>query len=87
MVAHHVRKPPNFLFNVLLGGRYSEYLATAASDDPLTNTFGAIRSYCGSNNNSTVGQFVDALKTSIIHGLTIRGLHGTNCEDDGASSG
>jgi hypothetical protein len=32
--------------------------------DPLENTFGVIRLHCGSNNNPTVGQFVDALKTS-----------------------
>jgi hypothetical protein len=29
-----------------------------------------------------VGQFVDALKTSIMNALAIRGLYGTNCEDD-----
>jgi hypothetical protein len=45
-------------------------------DDPLVNTFGAIHSYCGSSNNPIVGQFVDALKTSIINGLAIRGLCG-----------
>jgi hypothetical protein len=32
-----------------------------------------------------VGQFVDALKSSIINGLAFRGLCGTNCEDDGAT--
>jgi hypothetical protein len=32
-----------------------------------------------------VGQFVNALKASIINGLTFRGLCGTNCEDDGAT--
>jgi hypothetical protein len=41
--------------------------------------------YCGSNDNPTVGQFVDALKTSIINGLAFRGLQGTNCEDDGTT--
>jgi hypothetical protein len=30
-----------------------------------------------------VGQFLDALKTSIINGLAFSGLRGTNCEDDG----
>jgi hypothetical protein len=30
MVFHHVRKPTNFLFNVLSGGCCSEYLATDA---------------------------------------------------------
>jgi hypothetical protein len=35
------------------------------NQDPPENIFEAIRSYCGSNNNPTVGQFVDALKTSI----------------------
>jgi hypothetical protein len=29
-----------------------------------------------------VGQFVDALKTSIINGLAFRDLRNTNCEDD-----
>jgi hypothetical protein len=41
--------------------------------------------YYSLNNNSIVGQFVDALKTSIISGLTFRGLYQANCEDDGAS--
>jgi hypothetical protein len=51
----------------------------------LVNTFGGIHLYCDLNNNPTVGQFVDALKTSIINGLTLRGLCGTNCENDGAT--
>lgn len=62
------------------------YLETRRlNQDPLENTFGAIRLHCGSNNNPTVGQFVDALKTSIINGLAFRGLRGTNCEEDGVS--
>ncbi|PNF31489.1 hypothetical protein B7P43_G00752 [Cryptotermes secundus] len=44
------------------------------NQDPLANTFGAIRLNCGSNNNPIVGQFVDALKISIINGLAFRGL-------------
>jgi hypothetical protein len=52
------------------------------NQDPLENTFRAIRPYCGSNNNPTVGQFVDALKTSIINGIAFRGLCETNCKDD-----
>jgi hypothetical protein len=55
------------------------------NQDPLENTFGAVYSYCGSNNNPTVGQFVDALKTNIISGHAFRGLCGINCEDDGAT--
>jgi hypothetical protein len=51
----------------------------------LVNTFGGIHLYCGLNNNPTVGQFVDALKTSFIKGLALRGLCGTNCEDNGAT--
>jgi hypothetical protein len=47
------------------------------NQDPLEVTFGAIRSYCGSNNNPTVGQFVDALKTSIINGLAESSNHST----------
>ena len=38
----------------------------------------------GSNNNPSVGQFVDALKTVIINGLAYRGLLDPNCEDDSA---
>ena len=52
------------------------------NQDPLENTFGVIRLHCGSNNNPIVGQFVDALKTSIINGLAFRDLRNTNCEDD-----
>jgi hypothetical protein len=52
------------------------------NEDPLENTSGAIRSCCGFNNNSAVGQFVDALKANIISGLAYRGLCGTNCEDE-----
>jgi hypothetical protein len=84
MVVHHVKKPTNFLCNVS-GECFSEYLATAMFDDPLMNTFGAIRLYCGLNNNPTVGQFLDAQKTNIINGLTFIGLCGSNCEDDGAT--
>jgi hypothetical protein len=54
-------------------------------DDPLVNTSGAICLYCGSNNNPTMGWFVDALKTSIINGLAFRGLCETNCENNGAT--
>jgi hypothetical protein len=50
---------------------------------PFENTLGAICFHCGSNSNQTVGQFVGALKTSIINGLAFSGLHGTKCEDDG----
>ncbi|XP_023725513.1 uncharacterized protein LOC111874333 [Cryptotermes secundus] len=63
-----------------------EYLHTRnLNQDPLENTFGAIHLNCGSNNNPTVGQFVDALKTSIINGLAFKGLREINCEDDGAT--
>jgi len=50
------------------------------NQDPLENTFGVIHLHCGSNNNPTVGQFVDALKTSIINGLAYTGLSNANCE-------
>ena len=33
------------------------------NQDALENTFGAIHLHCGSNNNPSVGQFVDALKS------------------------
>jgi len=55
------------------------------NQDALVNTFGAIHLHCGSNNNPSVGQFVDALKTVIINGLAYRSQFGRNCEDDGAS--
>jgi hypothetical protein len=55
------------------------------NQDALENTFGAICLHCGSNNNPSVGLFVDALKTVIINGLAYRSLYGTNCEDDDAS--
>jgi hypothetical protein len=54
------------------------------NQDLLKNTFGDICSYYGCNSNPTVGQFVDALKTSIII-VAFRGLCGTNCKDDGAT--
>ena len=55
------------------------------NQDALENTFGAIRLHYSSNNNQSVGQFVDSLKTVIINGLAYRSLYGTDCEDDGAS--
>ena len=58
-----------------------DYLETRSlNQDPLENTFGVIHLHCGSNNNPTVEQFVDALKTSIINGLVYTGLHNANCE-------
>jgi hypothetical protein len=60
-----------------------KYLETRnRNQDPLENTFDVIRLQCGSNNNPTVGQFVDALKPSIINGLAFRDLRNTNWEDD-----
>jgi hypothetical protein len=44
----------------------------------LENTFGVIRLHCGSNFNPAMGQFVDALKTIIIRGITNTGLHNAN---------
>jgi hypothetical protein len=46
------------------------------------NTFSVICLHCGSNNNPTVGQFGDALKTSINNGLDFRDLNNTNHEDN-----
>ena len=63
-----------------------KYLETQnLNQDALESTFGAIRSHCESNNNPSVGQFVDALKTVIINGLAYTGLLDPNCEDDGAT--
>ena len=59
------------------------YLETQSlNQDPLENTFGVIHLHCDSNDSPTVGQFVDALKTSIINGLACTGLHNANCEGD-----
>ena len=52
------------------------------NQDPLENTFGVILLHCGSNNNTTVGQFVDALKTSIINDLAYTVLRYANFEGD-----
>jgi hypothetical protein len=55
------------------------------SDGPLLNTFGAIRSYSGLNSNPNLGQFVDALKTTIINAFALRCLFGTGCENGSVS--
>jgi len=55
------------------------------NQDAFENTFGAIHLHCISNNNTSVGQFEDAMKTVTINGLAYRSLYGTNCEDDGTS--
>ena len=55
------------------------------NQDALENTFDAIHLHYGSNNNPSIGQFVEALKTVIINGLAYRSLYGINYEDDGAS--
>ena len=52
------------------------------NQDSLENTFGVIHLHCGSNNNPTVGQLVNALRTIIINDLASRGLTNTNCKDD-----
>jgi hypothetical protein len=41
------------------------------NQDPLENTFGDIRSYCGCNSNPSVGQFLDALKANTVNGLAL----------------
>jgi hypothetical protein len=51
------------------------------NQDPFVNTFGAILLYCCSNDNTTVGQFVDAQNNV----LAFRGLCGSNCKVDGAT--
>jgi hypothetical protein len=59
------------------------YLGTRnLNQDPLQNTFVVILLHCVSNNNPIVGQFIDALKASIINGLAYTGLHNANCEGD-----
>jgi hypothetical protein len=69
------------LVSRMLKGAGFDYLGTQCLiQDPLEKSFGVIGLHCGSNNNRTVGQFVDALKTSIINGLACTGLHNANCE-------
>ena len=59
------------------------YLETQnLNQDLLANTFVVILLHRVSFNNPTLGQFVDALKTSIINGLDFRDLRNTNCRDD-----
>jgi hypothetical protein len=49
-----------------------KYLETRNfNQDPFENTLGVIRSHYGSNNNTTVGQYVDALNTSVINVLDL----------------
>ena len=48
------------------------------NQDSFENTFGVIRLHYGSNNNPTVGQLVDSLKSSIIYGLAYTGLLNAN---------
>jgi hypothetical protein len=65
-----------------------DYLETRRlNQGPLENPFGVICLHCGSNNNPTLGQFVDALKTSIINGLAYTGLRIASCEGDDTASG
>jgi hypothetical protein len=60
-----------------------DYFETQSlNQDPLENTFGVNCFHCASNNNPTVGQLVDALKTSIINGLAYAGLRNANWEGD-----
>lgn len=49
--------------------------------DPIENLFGSIRANCGANTNPTVGQFVAALKTTIMSNLAHLSSGG-NCELD-----
>lgn len=53
------------------------------NQDALENAFCSIRSYCGSNSNPNVVQFVSALKTCIINGLVNQDVKlRANCEQD-----
>ena len=63
-----------------------KYLETRNLDqDALENTFRTICLHCGSNNNLSVRQLVEALKTVISNGLAYGSLYGTKCEGVGAS--
>jgi hypothetical protein len=60
-----------------------DYLETQnLNQDPLENTLGVICLHCSSINNPTVGQFVDALQTSIINGLDYTVLRNANWDGD-----
>ena len=63
-----------------------KYIETQTlNQNALQNKFGAICLHGRSNNNPSVGQFVDALKTVIISDLACRGLLKSDCDDDGAT--
>ena len=49
----------------------SNCLRPETKSDALENIFDAICLHCGSNNNPSVGQLVDALKTVIINPLAL----------------
>jgi hypothetical protein len=72
--------------NICRGSKRGEFKCLHTQNlnqDPFRTRFEPIRSYCGSDDNPTVGQFVDALKTSITSGLDFRGLCVSNYEDGG----
>ena len=70
------------VWRTLRNAGFGYHETRSLNQNPLENTFGVIRLHCGSNNKKNVGQFVDALKTSIINGLAYTGLRNANCESD-----
>ena len=54
-----------------------KYLETP-NRDALENTFGVMHLHCGSNDNLSAGQLLDALKTVSVNGVAYRS------KDDGA---
>jgi hypothetical protein len=70
------------VWRTLTGAEFDCLETRCLNQDSLENTFSVICLHCGSNNNETVAQFIDALKTSIINGLAYRGLCNTHCKGD-----
>jgi hypothetical protein len=57
------------VWRTLKNAEFDYFAPWRLNQDLLENTFGALLLHCGSNNNPTVGQFVDALKTRTFNDL------------------
>ncbi|XP_063909411.1 uncharacterized protein LOC135127045 isoform X1 [Zophobas morio] len=69
---------------LLQSGEFTSVRPRSFNQDPLENLFGAIRSSCGANDTPTAAQFISALKTQVVCGLSKGHLKGGNCEADNA---
>ena len=60
-----------------------QFLRTRSlNQDPLENTFAAIRNCGASNTNPNCFQFLSAFKTSVLNNLIVPSSKGRNCEND-----